>query len=76
VALFVGPGTEGYFANLKITQSRALVLFRVRARARRIGNSRANRKESTLTKTAQLEWRLLGFHPHDPVKEAAVKKLV
>jgi hypothetical protein len=44
VALFVGPGTEGYFANLKITQLRALVLLRVRARTRCIGNSRANRK--------------------------------
>ena len=31
VALFGGPATEGYFANLKITQARALVLLRVRA---------------------------------------------
>src|SRR5260370_4705296 len=34
VALFVGPGTDGYFANLKIKPGRALVLLHVHARAR------------------------------------------
>jgi len=32
VALFVGPGTEGYFANLKITQSRVGSVSRASAR--------------------------------------------